>query len=233
LAAAPKFDEVTEISLDWCGQAMDEIADKIDIFDFYDREAVRSQVLQALDDKIPQWFVHYDHGSEYVMWGDDEKPIIDLSNLDRLAGMHVYCMNCLSGKGLGAHAVGKGILEYWGYVDSVAFTTDALEEFRDVFNYGIVMAVVEGKWLKDVVEEARQHGYDTADRLREENKIMAASAMVRDMNILHVYYEGGPEPPEPECSFSLLAKRLFGWNGLWLLRMLRQKLLGPERTRNL
>ena len=233
MAAAPKFDEVTEISLEWCGQAMDEIADKIDILDLYDREAVRSKVLQALDDKIPQWFVHYDHGSEYVMWGDDEKPIIDLSNLDRLAGMHVYCLNCLSGKGLGAHAVGKGILEYWGYMDSVAFTTDALEEFRDVFNYGIVVSVAEGRWLKDVVEESRQHGYDTADRLREESKIMAASAMVRDMNILHVYYEGGPEPPEPECFFSRLAKNLFGWNGLWLLRMLRQKLLGPERARNL
>jgi len=233
VAAAPKFDEVTEISLEWCGQAMDEIADKIDILDLYDREAVRSKVLQALDDKIPKWFVHYDHGSEYVMWGDDEKPIIDLSNLDRLAGMHVYCLNCLSGKGLGAHAVGKGILEYWGYMDSVAFTTDALEEFGDVFNYGIIVSVAEGRWLKDVVEEARQHGYDAADRLREESKIMAASAMVRDMNILHVYYEGGPEPPEPECFFSRLAKNLFGWNGLWLLRMLRQKLLGPERARNL
>jgi len=171
-----------------------------------------------------------DHGSEYVLWGDDEEPIIDLSNLHKLAGMHVYCMNCSSGKGLGAHAVGKGILEYWGYLDSVAFTTDALEEFGDVFNYGIIASVAEGRWLKDVVEEARQRGYDTADMLREGGKILAASAMVRDMNILHVYYEGGPEPPEPECGFSRLAKRLFGWNGLWLLRMLRQKLLGPKRA---
>jgi len=129
VAAAPKFDEVTEISLGWCGRAMDEIADKIDVLGFYDREAVRVPVLQALKDKMPQWFVHYDHGSEYVLWGDDEEPIIDLSNLDQLAGMHVYCMNCLSGKGLGARAVGKGILEYWGYVDSVAFTTDAVDAF--------------------------------------------------------------------------------------------------------
>ena len=231
MAAAPKFDEVTEISLAWCSQAMDEISDKIEILDFYDREAVKGYVLPALKDKRPQWFVHYDHGSDYVLWGDDEKPIIDLSNLDRLSGMHVYCMNCSSGKGLGAHAVGKGILEYWGYVDVVSFTTDALEEFGDVFNYGIIASVAEGRWLKDVVEDARQHGYDTADRLREEGKILGASCMVKDMNILHVYYEGGPEPPEPECWFSRLAKSLFGWNGLWLLRMLRQKLLGPERAR--
>ena len=179
MAAAPKFDEVTEISLDWCSQAMDEISDKIEILDFYDREAVRGSVLRALKDERPRWFVHYDHGSEYVLWGDDEEPIIDLSNLDQLAGMHVYCMNCLSGKGLGAHAVGKGVLEYWGYLDSVAFTTDALKAFGDVLNYGIIVSVAEGRWLKDVVEEARQYGYDTADGLRGEGKILAASAMVR------------------------------------------------------
>jgi len=209
---------------------MDEISDKIEVLEFYDRDAVKGYVIQALKDKRPKYFVHYDHGSEYVLWGDDEKPIIDLSNLDQLAGMHVYNMNCSSGKGLGAHAVSKGILEYWGYVDVVAFTTDAIDEFGDAFNYGIVMAVAEGKWLKDVLEDARQHGYEIADKLREDGKIFASAALVRDMNILHVYYEGGSEPEEPECVFSRLVKRLFGWNGLWLLRMLRQKLLGTEHT---
>lgn len=208
---------------------MEEIDDVIDIYHLYDEDAVQDKVVQAVGGTPkPGWFVHYDHGSEYVMWGDDEKPIIDLSNLNRLAGMHVYCMNCLSGKGLGAHAVGKGVLEYWGYVDSVSFTTDAVDEFGEALNYGIVMAVAEGKWLKDVVEDARQRGYDIADTLREGGKILAAAALVRDMNILHVYYEGGPDPPEPECLVSRLVKNLFGWNGLWLLRMLRQKLLEPH-----
>lgn len=208
---------------------MDEISDKIEILDFYDREAVKDYVLPALKDKRPQWFVHYDHGSEYVLWGDDEEPIIDLSNLDQLAGMHVYCMNCSSGKGLGAHAVGKGVFEYLGYNDVVSFTTDALEAFGAVFNYGIVMAIAEEKWLKDVVEPMRENGYQVADQLLAEGKILGSSCMVKDMNILHVYYEGGPPPPDPECWFSRLAKRLFGWNGLWFLRMLRQKLRSSRR----
>lgn len=208
---------------------MDEISDKIEILDFYDREAVKDYVLPALKDKRPQWFVHYDHGSEYVLWGDDEKPIIDLSNLDQLAGMHVYCMNCSSGKGLGAHAVGKGVFEYLGYNDVVSFTTDALEAFGAVFNYGIVMAIAEEKWLKDVVEPMRENGYQVADQLLAEGKILGSSCMVKDMNILHVYYEGGPPPPDPECWFSRLAKRLFGWNGLCFLRMLRQKLRSSRR----
>jgi len=208
---------------------MDEISDKIEILDFYDREAVKDYVLPALEDKRPQWFVHFDHGSEYVLWGDDEEPIIDLSNLNRLAGMHVYCMNCSSGKGLGAHAIGKGVLEYLGYNDVVSFTTDALEEFGHVFNYGIVMAMAEEKWLKDVVEPMRENGYQVADQLLAEGKILGSSCMVKDMNVLHVYYEGGPPPPDPECWFSRLAKGLFGWNGLWLLRMLRQKLRSSRR----
>lgn len=208
---------------------MDQISDKIEILDFYDREAVKDYVLPALKDKRPQWFVHYDHGSEYVLWGDDEEPIIDLSNLDRLAGMHVYCMNCSSGKGLGAHAVGKGVLEYLGYNDVVSFTTDALEEFGHVFNYGIVMAMADKKWLKDVVEPMRENGYQVADQLLAEGKILGSSCMVKDMNVLHVYYDGGPPPPDPECWFSRLAKGLFGWNGLWFLRMLRQKLRSSHR----
>lgn len=173
--------------------------------------------------------MHYDHGSEYVMWGDDEKPIIELSNLHKLAGTHVYCMNCSSGKGLGAHAVGKGVLEYLGYNDVVSFTTDALEEFGEVFNYGIIKAMAEEKGLRDIVETMREHGYQVADQLTAEGKILGASCLVNDMKILHVYYEGGPPPPDPECGLSRILKNLFGWNGLFLFRMVRQRLFPEKR----
>lgn len=227
MAAAPLFDEATEISLGWCRTVVDVVSGYLRVMRCFDEDAVKDDVLKMLVGTKAEWFMHYDHGSEYVMWGDDEEPIIDLSNLAELAGKHVYCMNCSSGKGLGAHAVGKGVLEYWGFMDVVSFTTDAVEEFGEAFNHGIVMAVSEGKWLKDVLEEARQHGYDIADTLRGQGKIIAAASLVRDMNILHVYYEGGPPPPEPECGLSRALLRLFGWNGLWWFRMLRQRIL-PE-----
>jgi len=207
-------------------EAIAEIEDKVTVIELLDEKAVKEEVERELENK-PEWFMHMDHGSEYVIWGDDEKPIIDLSNLGKLAGIHVYCMNCSSGKGLGAHAVGKGVLEYLGYNDVVSFTTDALEEFEAVFNYGIVMALSEEKWLKDVVESMREHGYQVADQLLEEGKLLGASCMVNDMNILHVYYEGGPEPPEPECWLSRILKNWFGWNGLFFLRRARQRLF-PE-----
>jgi len=225
LVVAPKFDDVTEYSLAWCVKARNEIFPYIALIDHLDEDAVWEKVEKNLDRAA--WFMHYDHGSEYVMWGDDEKPLIDLSRLGRLAGKRVYTMNCSSGKGLGAHAVEKGVLEYWGYNDVVSFTTDALEEFGEAFNYGIVHAIIGDLSLKDVVEEARENGYKIADKLQAEGKILAASCLVRDMNILHVYYEGGPPPPPPECRVSRMIKNLFGWNGLHFFRMIRQKLF-PE-----
>ena len=208
---------------------VDKLSGHLPVMSCFDEEAVKEHVLERLVAEGAVWFMHYDHGSEYVMWGDDEEPIIDLSNLGELAGKHVYCMNCSSGKGLSTHAVAKGVLEYWGYVDVVAFTTDAVDEFGEAFNYGIVRAVSEGRWLKDVLEETRQHGYDIADKLRLEGKILAAAALVNDMNILHVFYEGGPPPPGPECGLSRILQRLFGWNGLWFFRMLRQRIFPEKR----
>lgn len=234
IAAAAKFDAATEESIRWCMEAVIKIIAKMPVVELFDAKAVKSEVEKMLA-TIPKatWFMHYDHGSDYVMWGDDEQPIIDLDNLDKLAGMHVYTMNCSSGKGLGAHAISKGILEYWGYMDTVSFTNDAVNEFGEAFNYGIIAAITQDKFLKDVVEETRQHGYDIAEKLTADGKILAASCLVNDMNILHCFWEGGPPPPDPECRWSRLALRLFGWNGLWFFRNFRQKVfpdMHPSQT---
>ncbi len=228
VAVAPLFDEVTEFSFEWCNDVLDEIEEQLDLLtELMDSAAVKSSVESALERDQPNWFIHYDHGSEYVLWGDDEKAVIDLSNLSKLAGMHVYNMNCSSGKGLGSHAVDSGIVEYLGYLDPVAFTTDATEVFKKALNYGLIKAIKEDLPLKDVVEDMRENGYTLADQLRAEGNFIAAGALVQDMNILHVYYEGGPPPPPPPCPVSRGLLALLGWNGLKFFRMLRQKIF-PE-----
>lgn len=227
LGVAPRFDAATDYSIKWCRETLDKIKGKLSIIRLFDQNAIRGKVLAEMKkDPKPLWFVHYDHGSEYAMWGDDEKKIIDLSNLGVLSGTHTYCMNCSSGKGLGSHAQGAGLLEYWGYVDTVSFTTDAAKEFGEAFGWGLVEAVIQGVWLKEVLEEAREHGYDVADKLGEEGKVFAAANLVRDMKILRCYYRGGPQPPPPRCPFSRLVWSLFGWKRLRILRGLRQWLRG-------
>jgi hypothetical protein len=105
-----------------------------------------------------------------VLWDDDEESIIDLSSLDRLARMHVYCMNCLSGKGLGTHAVSKGVLEYWGYVDSVAFTTEAIDAFGEAFIDVVAIAlrlvhIAVGEALTRLVELGVTGRTDALERI--------------------------------------------------------------------
>lgn len=228
ITAAPLFDEVTEISLGWCKWTMDQIGDLIGIAKLYDEKAVKATVMEAVyATPKAKWFVHYDHGSEYVLWGDDEQPIIDLSNLGELSGMHVYNMNCLSGKGLGPHAPDVGILEFQGYQDSYAFTNDALDEHREATGYGLIKSIKEGKDLKDTVEAMRQHGYELAAKLRDEGKWFAAAVLVSDMNNLVIYYPGAPKPT-PECTVSAGIAKLLGWGALLYFRRLRQR-ISPEK----
>ena len=226
LFMAPLFDEVTEYSLRWARAARNSLVGDLDITFLEDSDAKRTQYQQHNTPDL-KWFVHYDHGSDYVMWGDDELPIIDLGNLDSLAGKKVYCMNCSSGKGLGAHSIELGIDEYLGYNDVVSFIPEDEEAFMDVFNYGIWAAVNNNLNLRDIVEEMRTYGYDRAEELRAEGKTFSAACLVHDMDILHVYYPGS-EPPAPECPISSLIQRIFGWRGLRLARRLRQ-IIRPEK----
>lgn len=231
--AAPQFDEVTEISLDWAKWTLGKIEEHLILVKCYDDLAVKDTVMAEVG-KAPKakWFVHYDHGSEYVLWGDDEQPIVNLSNLSELAGMQVYNMNCLSGKGLGPHAVDAGIIEFLGYREVYAFTTDSLEENRDATSFGLINAVKRGLQLRDIVEEMREHGYELADKLSQEGKWLAAGSLVRNMNNLVCYYPGAPPPPDPECRWSRAIMKIFGWRSLGWLRMLRQR-LSPEDFKSL
>lgn len=229
IMAAPRWDEATEYSFAWAKWTMEKIEEYVEQTKCYDALAVKESVIAEVR-KMPKakWFVHYDHGSEYVLWGDDAQPIINLDNLGELAGMHVYNMNCLSGKGLGAHALDSGLLEFLGYMESYAFTTDTLTENRDATSYGLIEALRRGLHLKDIVEEMRQHGYEIANALRVDGKWLAAASLVRNMNSLVCYYPGAPPPPPPECPVSRALVRLLGWRSLGFLRRIRQKMF-PEK----
>lgn len=230
LGDAPRFDEATQYSYDWFLWTMSEIDHAITVVKLLEAEAVKDRTIQELHrDPKPSWFVHYDHGDNYVLWGNDKNPIINLDNLQELAGMRVYNMNCLSGSpdGLGGHALAAGILEFLGYRDIYSFTLDSLEEHKQATGFGLIKAITEGKQLKDIVEEMRQNGYNLADKLNAEGKWPAASALVTDMNNLICYAEGAPPPPEPECTVSRGLLHLFGWEGLRKFRAMRQRLF-PE-----
>lgn len=229
LGVAPLFDKVTEYSLEWYKDAISQVREFCEVSSLVDDHATRYWVEGSLKMILPDIFIHYDHGSDYVMWGDDEKPAVDLDNLDLLKNVRVYTMNCSSGKGLGSHAVGRGVKEYLGYLDVVSFTTNQTDKFKTAFNYGLIKAIREGKMFYEVLESMRDYGYLLADEMRASGDFLGASCLARDMDILHCYYDGGADPPDPECIVSRIIKDIFGWRALFHLRRLRQRIVGESR----
>ena len=188
----PKFDDATQYTfafaeeiLEWCRQA------KIDVVELAEGEAVKSRVEEELK-KGADLFIFYDHGDEDCLVGQDEKPVIDLSNCNWLAGKDVYTLACLSAKKLGVE-VWRQKGRYWGYNQVVGFTTDALPEFKQSFNCGFAYLFIERVPHGAALDKARETFDQLATALVSEGKIMAAIYMRKNRESLVDYNAHGPE----------------------------------------
>jgi len=131
-----------------------------------------------------------------------------LKNVELLRNRECYNTNCSSAKNLGVEAWKRGAV-YWGYKDIVYFTTDALEEFQEAFNYGIKRRVDGLSW-EECLEKAKKRMTELADKLVEAGKALAASCMRHNRDILVCY---DAHPPEPVCRLRALAVKLLGRAG--------------------
>jgi len=188
----PNFDDATSYTfsfaeeiLEWCRQA------KIDVVELAKGEAVRERVEEQLR-KGADTLIFYDHGDEDRLVGQDERPVIDLSNCHWLAEKEVYTLACLSAKKLGAKVWRRGG-KYWGYTQVVGFTTDALKEFKESFNCGFMYIFIEGASHKDALDKARETFDRLASELVSQGKIMAAIYMGKNRESLVDYNSHGPE----------------------------------------
>lgn len=199
----PKFDDVTgytfafaEEILQWCRQA------GIDIIDLAEAEAVRKAVVMELTREV-DLFIHYDHGEEDSLIGQDEKAVIDLDNAGLLANKEVFTLACLSAKDLGPEVWRKGGT-FWGYTEIVSFSTDSLPEFREAFNCGFFYRFIEG----DTRQNSLQRAKDTFSRLSLE--LVAAgetfAAIFMRENRDNLVYLDSHKPEEKEGCLSTLLK---------------------------
>lgn len=86
-----------------------------------DAMATRANVERELREFNPALVVHYDHGSNFAVYGEDAagtpQQVIDTLNSHRLRFRVMSTISCLSASGLGPDAVGKGCTSYIGYND--------------------------------------------------------------------------------------------------------------------
>ena len=188
----PRFDEVTPYTfafaaevLQWCREA------GIDTIELAEGEAIRARVEEELAKGI-DLFIHYDHGNETALIGQDEKAVIDLSNCDLLAMKETYTLACLSAKSLGVE-VWRKEGKYWGYVEVVSFTTDALPEFQEAFNCGFHYRFIEGDTHQNALSRAKEMFSNLALQLVEDGKTFAAVCMRQNRDSLRYYNAQKPE----------------------------------------
>ena len=211
----PRFEEVTEITFEEAQDAIDYLKSKGEtILDLAVQDAVREKTEATLKENPDANVAHYDHGNETSWVGNDERAVLDLNNVELLAGRECYCDNCSSAKTLGVEAWKRKAKAYWGYNDIFYFTTDAKEEFKQFVNNGVKRRVDQYSW-KESLEMTKKLATELIDKLVKAGKALAAACMRNDRDILVCYTED--MPPTSDCAFRRLGIKLFGPKVGWKL----------------
>lgn len=208
------FDEATEYSFQWSQEIVDLMKENgIEFLDLPKGDAVREKVETILGEYPEMMVIHYDHGNEDCIWGQDEK-VIDLDNNKLLKNRECYSMSCLSAKILGADSYRRYATIYWGSWEIISFTTDALEEFQRAMNFGIKMRLNgETDWNK-IMDKTIEHDNQVINELINKGKIFAAALLLEDSNARRVWTDKTPPPPEDsQCTFRKIALFLLGQRG--------------------
>ncbi len=209
ILVAPKFDEATEHSYD-CSRDIKSQLEKhgYEVIEVNGGRVHKELVEEKLKENEGAIYIHYDHGSEDAHYGSETEQVINTENVGLLSGREVYCMNCSSAKKLGVEAWRKGAKAYWGYNDVFVFTTDALDEFKEFSNSGLIFRLGGKDWM-ECLRLTKQLAEDLAQKLAKEGKIIASVILQNDANILRCYTPDNP-PDESGCVFRRTALKLFG-----------------------
>jgi hypothetical protein len=223
IVVAPLFDDVTVYTFDESRDALDYAKGKgLKVLDLAKENAIRENVENALKSNPKAMLYHADHGNENCIWGNDNRAVVDLNNVDLLSGRESYNDNCSSAKELGVEAWKRGCLAYWGYIDVFTFTTDAAEEFKEAINFGFKRRL-DGLAWKDCLDKAKQRMTEIIDSLVASGRGMAASCLTHDRDCL-VCYTPDNAPTEPSCPVSQFILGLFGMKTLHFLRGIRNSI---------
>ncbi|MEM2281438.1 MAG: hypothetical protein QXZ68_05560 [Candidatus Bathyarchaeia archaeon] len=212
---APSFDEASRYSYEWSREIVNHLQAKgFKVTDLSGRTVSRNEVEEALKQNPGAFLIFYNHGSEDCLWGSRTEKVVDLENVWMLSGREVYTCACLSAKKLGVKAYAEDCTAYWGYTDVFAFTTEALEEFKQFANIGIIIRIEGKSWL-EAYEQAKALAEKLAEKLVSEGKYFSAVLIRRDAEILACYTE--EHPPETKCLLRRIAVNLFGAKKGWKL----------------
>jgi hypothetical protein len=163
------------------------IAEGWTVTDLQANNTNRANVEQTINNIKPDFIIHFDHGSQYAIYGQENNaivPVLDAANTSLFEGRAVSTVSCESALGLGPLAVDSNAKAYLGYDDlhwvHLWYINDFIEA-SNAANY----ALLEGKTF--------QQAYDTAIQKYNEKytallavDTTAAGLMLQDRDRLQI-----------------------------------------------
>jgi hypothetical protein len=156
------------------------------ITDLAINDANRTKVTSTINSKLFDFIVHYDHGGDFVMCGQNNNQFenaIDNLNVDLLKGKAASTVSCDTAIGLGPLAVTSGARAYLGYNDLHWVYFAWTSQFTQAANAGNI-ALLEGKTYQEAYNIAYNVHTTMYNQILAANDVPAASAMLHNRNCL-------------------------------------------------
>jgi hypothetical protein len=157
------------------------------VTDLQANNANRATVEQTIRDFKPDFIMHFDHGSQYTIYGQDKNAIVavlDAQNTSLFEGRAVSTVSCESALGLGPLAVDSAAKAYLGYDDlhwiHLWYVNDFIEA-SNAANY----ALLEGKTFQEAYDLGIQKYNEKYDKLITVDST-AAGFMLEDRDRLRI-----------------------------------------------
>lgn len=124
------------------------------ITDLQANDANRVKITQTINSTPVDFVVHYDHGSDFTMWGQKNNafdPAIDNANVNLLTHRAASTVSCDTAAGLGPLAISVGAHAYLGYDEPHWVSLKWLKEFTEAAN-AANYALLEGKTYQEAFD---------------------------------------------------------------------------------
>jgi len=173
-------------------QAAEQVKNKANaegwtVTDLQGNDTNRTNIEQTINSVNPDFIIHYDHGSEYTLYGQNNNaiiPIIDAQNVSLFDGKAASTVSCESALGLGPLAVGANARAYLGYDELHWVHLWYLNQFTEAAN-AANFALLEGKTYQQAYDIAIQKYNEKYTELLSADS-QAAALMLHNRNHLQI-----------------------------------------------
>jgi hypothetical protein len=182
------------------------IAEGWTVTDLQMNDTNRANVTQTINTKPFDFVIHYDHGGDFVLYGQNNnlfENAIDNNNVDLLKGKAASTVSCETAIGLGPLAVTSGARAYLGYHDLhwVYFAwTGQFTEASNAANF----ALLEGKTFQEAFDIAYNTYTQKYQQILNGGDTLAAAAMLHNRDCLTLLGDASAKAVGKHSIFEIL-----------------------------